>query len=211
MIIKIHDDMQDILLTDQLREILLIAALVLAILTPVVFSVLAVRFSRIIKDMKKKQWSNHKIVEKRMEVYGRMAPKLNDLYCFYCYVGNWDRIMPEDILELKRDLDKDMDTYFSLFSDLLSKKYRGFMLLCFISASGWEHEMKIKSLYELRQQNCVNWDDKWIPYFDTNNVVEATRIKEAYFSLIESFKEELVVFQYGDYPEIAGPLQTNDQ
>lgn len=198
-------DIPDINFNDQLREILLIVALILAILTPIVFTILAIRFSRIIKAMKKKQWSNHKIVEKRMEVFGRMAPKLNDIYCFYCYVGNWDRITPQNILELKRELDKDIDTFFSLFSEALSKKYRGFMLLCFISASGWEHDTKIKSSYDLRQKNSGNWDKDWIKYFDTNNVVEATRIKEAYFDLIESFKEDLVVFQYGDYPEIAEP------
>ena len=33
------------------------------------------------------------------------------------------------------------------------------MRLCFVSFSGWEHDEKIKSLYELRQENNIEWND----------------------------------------------------
>lgn len=198
-------NLPDIQSTDQLWENLVIAALILAVLALVMMTVLAFRFNRIIKSMKKKQWSNQKLVEKRMEVYDRMVPRLNDIYSFFCYVGNWNEINPLDILRLKRDLDKEMNMYARLFSDELSKKYTSFMLLCFVSKSGWEHDEKIKSLYELRQEKCAGWDDDWIQYFDTNNVVEATRIRERYDELTDSFKNDLVVLQYGDYPEISEP------
>ena len=147
--------------------------------------------------MNKKQWSNQKIVEKRIEVYDRIAPKLNDIFCFYCYIGNWNEITPVAVLRLKRELDKDMNIYASLFSDDISTKYVVFKQLCFVSMSGWEHDEKIKPYYELRQQNNLNWDDGWIQYFDTNNVVEAIKIKERYNELIGSFKEDLVMFQSG--------------
>ena len=198
-------DLPDIQLSDQLWEYLVIAALILAVLALIMMVVVALRFSRIIKGMKKKQWTNQKIVEKRMEIYDRMAPRLNDIYCFYCYVGNWKEITPLEILRIKRDLDKEMNIYASLFSDELNKKYTSFMLLCFVSKTGWEHDEKIKSLYKLRQEKCAGWDDDWIQYFDTNNVVEATRIKERYDELTDSFKNDLVVLQYGDYPEISEP------
>jgi hypothetical protein len=162
--------------------------------------VLAIWFSRVIKRMKKKHWSNQKIVEKRMEVFDRMAPMLNDIYCFYCYVGNWKEIAPPELLSYKRDLDKEMNIYASLFSEDLSTKFRNFMLLCFVSSSGWEHDEKIKSLVELRREHCEGWDEDWIKYFDTNNVVEAVQIKERYDKLIESFKSDLVVIQYGEDP-----------
>ena len=190
---------------DQLWGNLLIAVLVLAVLTAVIVAVLAFRFSRIIKGMKKKQWSNQKLVEKRMEVFGRMAPKLNDIYCFFCYVGNWTGLTPPDIVRLKRDLDRDMNIYAKLFSEELSEKYRSFMLLCFVSKSGWEHDEKIKSSYDLRQEKCAEWDEEWKQYFDTNNVVEGTRIKERYDELTDSFKEDLVILQYGDYPGVTEP------
>jgi len=198
-------NLSDIQLTDQFWENLVIAALILAVLTSIMMIVLAFRFSRIIKGMKKKQRSNQKLVEKRMEVFGMMAPKLNDIYCFFCYIGNWTEMTPPDILRLKRDLDKDMNIYAKLFSDDLNNHYRMFMLLCFVSKSGWEHDEKLKSMYALRQEKCAGWNEEWKDYFDTNNVVEATRIKERYDALIDSFKNDLVVLQYGDYPGITEP------
>jgi hypothetical protein len=184
----------EIQLTDPFWRGLAIATMIIAILTPIIMVILAFRFSRIIKRMNKKQLSNQKIVEKRIEVYDKMVPKLNDIFCFYCYIGNWNEITPMAVLRLKRELDKDMNIYASLFSEDLSKKYMDFKQLCFVSMSGWEHDEKIKSYYELRQQNNLNWEDGWIQYFDTNNVIEAIKIKERYDELIESFKEDLVIF-----------------
>ena len=147
--------------------------------------------------MIRKQWSYQKIVEKRLEIYDKVVPKLNDIFCFYCYNGNWSEISPVALLRIKKELDKDMNSYASLFSDDLSKKYMAFKQLCFVSKSGWEKDEKIKSHYELRQQNSLDWDDGWIQYFDTNNVVEAIKIKERYDALIGSFKKDLVLVQSG--------------
>lgn len=186
----------EIQLTDPIWRSLAIATMIIAILTPIIMVILAFRFSRSIKRMNKKQLSNQKIVEKRIEIYDKMVPKLNDIYCFYCYIGNWNEITPKAVLRLKRELDKDMNIYASLFSEDLSKKYMAFKQLCFVSMSGWEHEEKIKSYYELRQQNNLDWEDGWTQYFDTNNVIEATKIKERYDELIEAFKEDLIMFHY---------------
>jgi len=98
-----------------------------------------------------------------------------------------------------------MHVYASLFSESLGQKYAAFKQLCFVSKSGWEQDEKIKSYFELRQQNNVDWKDGWIQYFDPNNVVEATKIKERYDELVESFKEDLIVFHTEDYPGKTGP------
>ena len=190
-------NLPEIQLTDPIWIIIVFACMIIAILTPIIMLILAFRFSRSMKRMSKKQWSNQKIVEKRLEIYDKMVPKLNDIYCFYCYIGNWNDITPMAVLRLKRELDKDMNIYASLFSENLSKKYMDFKQLCFVSMSGWEQDEKIKSYYELRQQNNLDWDDGWIQYFDPNNVVEAIKLKEKYDELIESFKEDFITFQAG--------------
>ena len=188
--------LSEIQLTDPLWGTVVLAGLILAILTPIIMAFLAFRFSKTLKGMNKKQWSNQKIVEKRIMIYDKMVPKLNDLICFYCYIGNWSEISPQTVLRLKRELDKDMNIYASLFSDELSKKYLEFKQLCFVSPSGWEQDEKIKSYYELRQQNIPDWDNAWNQYFDTNNVIEAIKIRERYDTLIEAFKEDLILFHH---------------
>lgn len=181
----------DIQLTEQLWASLKIAIIILAALGPVLIAFLIIRYKRIIKGLKQEHQTNQGIIEKRIEVYDRMGPILNDLICFYCYSGNWKELTPVDILRKKMELDKDINTYSPIFSDELSKKYGGFIQLCFVSFSGWDHKERIKSLYDLRQENNEEWSDEWIPMFDTNNVVEATIMRERYDELIAYFKKEM--------------------
>ena len=167
------------------------AIIIIAALGPVIIVFLTIRFNRIKKRLINQHQTNQSVVEKRIKIYDLIGPKLNDILCFYSYTGNWKELTPVDILRLKRELDKDIHIKMPLFSDNLSTKYNSFIRLCFVSHSGWEHDEKIKSLYELRQEHILGWKDDWIPYFDTNNVVEATTLKARYDELIEFFKNEL--------------------
>ena len=178
----------EIQVTEQIWTSLKIAIIIVAALGPVIIAFLTIRYKRIIKGLKQEHQTNQGIIEKRIEVYDRMGPILNDLICFYCYSGNWKEITPIDIIRLKKELDKDINIYTPLFSKDISKKYIDFIHLCFVSFSGWEHKEKIKSLYEIRQEHYVEWNDEWIPYFDTNNVVEAIKLREAHNELKDYFQ-----------------------
>jgi hypothetical protein len=181
----------EIQLTEEFWNSLKVPITIIAALAPMIIVFLVIRYNRIIKRLKKKQETNQKTIEKRIEVYDRIGPKLNDLVSFYSYTGNWKEITPMDIMRLKKELDKDINIYASLFSSDLNQKYSDFMYVCFVSFSGWEHEEKIKSLYKLRQEHNVEWKDDWIEFFDTNNVVDAIMMKERYNKLTEYFIKEL--------------------
>ncbi len=176
---------------EQIWNSLKIPIMIIATLAPIIIAFLVFRYNRIIKGLDKKHQTNQRIFEKRIEIYDRIGPKLNDIFCFYCYNGNWKEITPIDIVRLRKELDKDINVSTPLFSNDISEKYIDFMHLCFVSFSGWEHDEKIKSLYELRQEHNVEWNEDWIQFFDKNNVVEAVKLKEKYNELIESFKKDL--------------------
>ncbi len=176
---------------DQIWNSLKIPITILAVLAPIIMAFVVFRYQKMIKVLKKKHQGNQKIIEKRVEIYDRIGPKLNDVFCFYCYNGNWKEISPPDIVRLKKELDKDINVSSPVFSNNISEKYTDFMRLCFVSFSGWEHDEKIKSLYELRQEHTEEWNDDWIQFFDTNNVVEAVKVKEKYEVLLESIKKDL--------------------
>lgn len=183
----------EILLNEQIWTSLKIPILIIAALSPAIIVFLVIRYNRIIKGLKEKQHTNQSIVEKRIEIYDRIGPKLNDILSFFCYSGNWKDLTPMDMMRLKRELDQEINTYAPVFSENLRKKYMGFILLCFVSHSGWEHKEKIKSLYELRQEHNVEWNENWIPFFDTNNVVEAIKIREAHNELMDYFQKEMAL------------------
>lgn len=181
----------EILISEQIWNTLRLPVTIVAITAPVIIVFLMIRYNRIIKRLKEVQLDNQKIIEKRTEVFSRLGPQLHDILSFFLYTGNWKKLAPTDLLELKRKLDKDITINAPLFSNDLMAMYKGFMQLCFISFSGWEHEEKIKSQYELRQEKSVGWDSEWIDYFDTNNVVEGVKLKESYDKLMQCFQEEL--------------------
>ena len=184
-------NLAELQLTEQVWKYLKIALIIIATLAPLIIAFIVFRYKRIIRRLNRKYESDQKIVEKRIEIYDRIAPKLNDILSFYCYNGNWKEISPIDVLRIKRELDREINVYTPLFSDGLDKKYNDFMRLCFVSFSGWEHEEKIKSLFEIRQEHNVEWDHDWINFFDTKNVIDAIRMKEGYNELTAFFKKEL--------------------
>jgi hypothetical protein len=181
--------------TDPIWDSLKIPIMVIAALAPIVIVLLIVRFRRILKKLKSKHLKDQKIFEKRAEIYERLGPKLHDLYCFYCYNGNWKEITPMYIMELKKELDKNIHSSASLFSDEITEKYTRFVQLCFVAHSGWEHEEKIKSHYELRREHIPEWREEWMYYFDPNNVVDAIKLKERYEELNASFQKDLSPLQ----------------
>ena len=178
-------------LTGQVWDSLKIPILIVAVLGPVIIVILAIRFSRFKKRLIGQYQSNQKLIEKRIEVYERIGPKLNDLLGFFCYTGDWKDFTPMDIMRLKRELDKEITINTPLFSDDLHERYDAFVRLCFVAHAGWEHQEKIKSQFAMRKEHMPEWNEEWVPFFDTNNVVEGIKMKERYDELMEYFKKEV--------------------
>jgi hypothetical protein len=178
-------------LFNQVWDSLRIVLTAIVVLAPFIIVFLLIRIQRVKKRLMNQHLTNQKLLDKRVELYEQMGPRLSDLLCFYCYTGNWKELSPMDIMGIKRELDKHVSSKTALFSDELIAGYNGLMQVCFVSFTGWEHEEKIKSLYKLRQEQQPNWDETWLPYFDTNNVVDGVTVKERYDELMSCFKQEL--------------------
>jgi hypothetical protein len=46
------------------------------------------------------------VVKYRAELWSSISPQMNDLYCYFLYVGHWKDLDPTEILKTKRSLDK---------------------------------------------------------------------------------------------------------
>ena len=152
--------------------------------------------------------------------YDYVVPKLNDLLCFHCYIGNWKELSPEYILGLKRDLDKEMHVYKPLFNEDLWKKYHKFMHICFKTFSGWGNDAKICSSIKRRKEIKKSWSVKYKVLF-SEEFIEKTENeekyeeqqneikKQVYFDLLEEFKNSLEIFQYDSIQKIKTPININ--
>jgi len=168
-----------------------IVKVIISCITPIIGGIIAWRLARIGKDIENRQWTNRKIIEKRLEIYEKLVPDLNDLYCFYLRIGNWKEISPEKVIALKRKLDKNFNIYNHLFQwDILSE-YNEFIHLCFETYTGPGKTAKIKSSFENREKYIKDWDSKWNESFMPEKESDHKKIKTSYDRLIKIFRKEL--------------------
>lgn len=83
-----------------------ITKLVVAGLTPVLVAALGFWLNRRLKSLEQAQWAQQKVIDRRIKAYDELAKPLNELFCFFCYVGSWKEITPPDLVRLKRELDQ---------------------------------------------------------------------------------------------------------
>ena len=99
-----------------------VAKLAASATTPLLVLYIGLLIQRAVRRIEAVQWANRKVVEKRLEIYDQIAPILNDLLCYFAYVGNWKELSPPQMVSAKRMLDKQVHLAAPLFS-------RGFLTL----------------------------------------------------------------------------------
>lgn len=118
-------------MTDAPWNTLEIVKLAVGTLTPISVAILAWFLNRRMKRLGLIQWSNQKLIEKRIAVYDSVAPQLNLLLCFFTWVGYWKEISPQNAIQAKRDLDKAFNIYRHLFELAVYEAYQSYIHILF--------------------------------------------------------------------------------
>jgi hypothetical protein len=71
-----------------------VATLVVTALTPITVAGLGVFVARTSRRPERVQWANQTVITRRLEIFGQVAPRLNQLLCFATFVGGWKEISP---------------------------------------------------------------------------------------------------------------------
>ncbi len=82
-----------------------LAKLIVEGLVPIFIIAVGLFLDNRLKKIEHKQWRNQKLIEKRLAIYDDLAPLLNDLMCYYAYIGNWKKLEPIEIVKYKRVID----------------------------------------------------------------------------------------------------------
>lgn len=173
-----------------------IARLSVSLLTPIVVITMGFLFNRRIRNFERGLWTGQKIVEKRLEIYDKLVPYLNDILCFHCYIGNWKEISPREVQQHKRVLDKNMSIYKPLFAIEVWTAYNRFIHLCFETPADWGSDATIRSSYAKRAEHCREWDEQWYDLF-AERFLDRASSEEGY----ETLQNELKMSSYADLME----------
>lgn len=163
-----------------------IAKLAVAALTPVFVATVGFWLNRRLKSLEQAQWSQQKVVERRIKAYDELAKPLNQLFCFYCYVGLWKELTPPDLVQLKRRLDEMAHISAPLFDNYFLEHYAALMDACFETFGQWGDDAKLRTLPDRREEAAGDaWDPEWSACFvPRDEAPEPEEVKVAYAQLM---------------------------
>ena len=169
-----------------------IAKFIVSIVTPLAILFIGIWINKRLKKLEQLQWANQKLIEKRLQIYEQLVPMLNDILCYFTYIGIWKELKPQEVVKLKRTVDKIAYVNSPLFSKEFLTKYNGFMELCYSTYSGWGTDAKLRTVFQRRKDANVNWENNWEEYFaDKTEITEPEQIKNAYTEFVQFLSQEI--------------------
>lgn len=174
-----------------------ITKLVLSSITPILIVLIGYLLNNTLHRFENAQWANRKLVEHRLKLFDEIAPLLNDLFCFYTYVGNWKELSPPDIIECKRKLDKIVHINLALFSQDFHPKYKTFLNCCFKVFNEHGADAKLLTKFDKRKDFVEMWKDSWNSLFLPESKVDRLTLTKAYQDVMDEFSRQLGISKAG--------------
>lgn len=170
-----------------------VVKLLSSLLVPVVLAIFGIYVHHVTKRFENLQWRSQKLVEKRLTIYDDLAPLLNDLLCYFTYVGPWKELKPPDVIRLKRVIDKKIHLASPLFSKVFFGACMDFQNLCFETYAGWGYDALLKTQWQ-RRKECTSavWKEEWAECFSTK-IANPKGIRDAYHKIMEQFAVDIGV------------------
>jgi len=175
-----------------------ITKLIVAALVPIVVVVVGWKLNRSLKGFEHAQWANQKLVEKKLQLFDEIMPRLNDLYCFYNFVGNWKDITPGDVIAIKRALDKKINVYSAVLGNIFLEAYASFMKCAFETYVAEGADAKIRSVISGydgdRKMHCsYQWKEEWDSLFPIPASYDKTEFQLRYAAVESAFQSAIGV------------------
>jgi len=155
-----------------------LAAVLASLLTPAAITILGFMLNKRFKHFERSLEEQKRLSETRFSLYKDIGFKLNDIYAYFMYVGNWKLHTPMQIVEHKRELDRHVFTYRPIFSGEFNKEYDHFILSCFEMYGGWRKDARLRTTSKHRAEEG---DAAWAEYF--TEVDNRRAIKDSYHRL----------------------------
>lgn len=174
-----------------------IAKLIVGVLTPLSVALLGWLFSRQLKRLDLSNWTNQKLIEKRLAIYDEIAPRLNKLLCFFTWVGYWKTVSPADAILAKRELDRTLNIYRHVFETEVYDAYQDYIHALFETYTGPGHDARLRALIQGpdgdRRADCsYGWDEAWTASFsEPGKVADKAEVRARYQALMAALTRSL--------------------
>lgn len=163
-----------------------------ATIAPILTALFGLIIAWIAISFDKRKNTNQELIKKRISVYEDIAPRANDILCYFTCIGPWRTLDPSIIINHKREMDRSIYVYGALFSQDLEKKFHDFIHLSFSTFNGMGQPAKLRAnISILKQQWGTTWKPEWDQSFVSNQPVNAKELRESYHELLNQFSVEI--------------------
>jgi len=141
---------------------------------------------------------NQELIKKRIAIYDAIAPKLNDLLCFFLSRGPWKSLIPPLMIQRKRELDQTMYVYWHLFTQAVFDQYNLFIHVCFKTFTGVGHDACLRADHNrLRKEWGADWKSEWDVHFvDSTEIAKNQDVMREYNKLLALLAAEIGARQH---------------
>jgi hypothetical protein len=168
-----------------------------AVAVPVIVAILGYRLNRRAKLWEASQWRNQELIRMRVEYYHSLAPQLNDLMCYFTFIGKWKQFSPPEVVAIKRAVDREFYSALPLFTPECETAYDRFIQTCFSTFGDWGEDAQLRTGF-VRRRNIApeSWDRTWERMFthDEGQQVTEEEIREVratYSSVLGALAREI--------------------
>jgi hypothetical protein len=169
-----------------------------AIVTPLAVIVVGYFLNRQLKRVEDQQWRSQQLIKERLGYYREIAEPLNDLMCYFSFIGSWKDHSPPAIVAKKRALDRTFHTLSPFFGAESVHAYNRFMDECFDTYRGWGADPRLKTGFARRKLASATWRPEWEAMFtyDENRTVPREvleQIKQCYNEVLARLVSDIQV------------------
>lgn len=174
-----------------------ILKLAVSVVTPIVVLLIGVSINRSLKRAERRLWLNQKLVEKRIELLDEVLPDLNDLFCYFLWIGPWKELSPRHIVERKRKLDRIFYSNRPYFPAATIREYEAFMAALFktYAAPGVDAQLRTgmsSSDGDRASAFPGSWQQEWSALFvDEEERTSRTDVRQRHQSLEDRLSKDV--------------------
>ncbi|RTL91185.1 hypothetical protein EJV44_20260 [Ancylobacter aquaticus] len=162
-------------------------------LTPIALTILTYFITNAINKNQHKLRTNENLVGEKRLIYSDIGRSLNIIYIYSADIGDFRLFSPDQIIDLKRDVDRKFNMYKPYWSSETINRYNSFMNSAFVMYIGVGEKPLIYGEFEEKKEAFVKDGRQWEPYWDymfTND--KDPSLSENYEKLVASFLSDIV-------------------
>jgi hypothetical protein len=134
---------------------------------------------------------HQELLRKRLQLFEEVAPKINDVFCFFQAIGHWADLSPDDIIKRKRAIDRLIQVNRYLFRSDFWQAYQQFEIAHFEMFATVGRPAKLRlDLKHVHDRVGEAFKPEWLP-FVSSKPGDHNEQRKCYEALMEVLGKEI--------------------